>query len=314
MTKLMGKDLHGLTVATVLPFHADLSIDWEGYDAVLDYCAIPGSIAAVLVNGHAGEGGALSDDERREVIRRTRARIRAKPLLAGVIAHSTTDAIAQAKLAEAEGADCAVIFPPIPLGGGASLTARAPGAYIRAIAEAISIPVSLFQYPVTSGLGYGTEVLAELATIPQVIAVKEGSDTILAYDENCRALAKAAPDVAVLASNYNWFLPQLAIGCQGILSGLISLVPGLFADLWAAHRAGDLAALRRANDRLYPVVRAIYHEAPVMDMHTRMKTGLKAMGIIAHDHPRAPLMPILPEVEARILAGLEQIGLLRQEA
>ncbi|WP_313349245.1 dihydrodipicolinate synthase family protein [Paracoccus sp. (in: a-proteobacteria)] len=312
MTKLTSKDLHGLTVATVLPFHSDLSIDWDGYDAVLDHCACPENIAAVLVNGHAGEGGALTDDERNEVIRRTRVRIGAKPLLAGIIAHATSDAIAQAKLAEAAGADCAVIFPAIPLGGGASLTARAPGAYIRAIAAEISIPVSIFQYPVTSGLGYAPLVLAELAAIPEVIAVKEGSDTIMAYDENCRALAKAAPDVAILASNYNWFLPQLAIGCQGILSGLISLVPSLFADLWAAHRAGDLAGLRRANDQLYPVVRAIYHDAPVMDMHTRMKTGLKAMGIIAHDHPRAPLMPVQPEIEACIRASLDQVGMLSQ--
>ena len=55
-------DLRGVTVATVLPFKDDLTIDWEGYARLLDYCACPDGIAAVFVNGHAGEGGSLSDE------------------------------------------------------------------------------------------------------------------------------------------------------------------------------------------------------------------------------------------------------------
>src|SRR5437762_11934113 len=125
-------DLRGVTVATVLPFHGDLTIDWDGYARVLDYCACPDGIAAVFVNGHAGEGGSLSDEERQAVIARTRAHIGGKPLLAGIIAHSTADAIRQARAAEAAGADCAVLFPPAPIGGGASATPRAPVALGRA--------------------------------------------------------------------------------------------------------------------------------------------------------------------------------------
>ena len=58
-------NLRGVTVATVLPFHGDGAIDWDGYARVLDYCAVPDDIAAVFVNGHAGEGGSLTPDERR---------------------------------------------------------------------------------------------------------------------------------------------------------------------------------------------------------------------------------------------------------
>src|SRR5437763_4696191 len=119
-------DLRGVTVATVLPFNDDLTIDWDGYARVLDYCAYPDGIAAVFVNGHAGEGGSLSDEERCAVIERTRAHIGAKPLLAGILAHSTAEGIRQAKLAGAAGAECAVLFPPLALGGGASGPSRAP--------------------------------------------------------------------------------------------------------------------------------------------------------------------------------------------
>ncbi|MGC4049698.1 MAG: dihydrodipicolinate synthase family protein [Paludibaculum sp.] len=287
-------DLHGVTVATVLPFKSDMSIDWDGYARVLDYCACPDGIAAVFVNGHAGEGGSLSDDERRAVIERTRRHVGAKPLLAGIIAHSTAEAIHQAQLTEAAGADCAVLFPPAPLGGGASATSRAPVAFVEAVSSAIAIPVSIFQYPVASGFGYSAETLAKIAALDSVIAVKEGSDTMLAYDENRRAVKRADPSVAILPSNFHWFLPQLAVGGDGILSGLVSLAPDLFAQLWQASLADDLKAMRAVNERLYPIVRAIYGPAPIMDMHTRMKVGLKVLGLIGNADPRPPLMPVLP--------------------
>jgi 4-hydroxy-tetrahydrodipicolinate synthase len=297
MSRPMRKpDLGGVTVATVLPFKDDLTIDWGGYARVLDYCACLDGVATVFVNGHAGEGGSLSDEERQAVIERTRSHIGAKPVLAGIIAHSTAEAIRQAKLAEAAGAVCAVLFPPAPLGGGASATSRAPVAFVRAISEAIDIPVSIFQYPVMSGFGYSPQTLAEIAAIDGVIAIKEGSDTMLAYDENRRAVKAANPEVAILPSNYNWFLPQLAVGGDGILSGLVSLAPQLFVELWQAAVADDLKAMRAVNERLHPIVRAIYGPAPVMDMHTRMKVGLKALGVIANADPRPPLMPILPEL------------------
>ncbi|WP_315833581.1 dihydrodipicolinate synthase family protein [Bradyrhizobium prioriisuperbiae] len=289
-------DLRGVTVATVLPFDQNLAIDWDGYARVLDHCACQDGIAAVFVNGHAGEGGSLSDEERHAVITRTRAHIGARPLLAGIIAHSTAEAIRQAKLAETAGAACAVLFPPAPLGGGASATSRAPVAFVRAVSAAIDIPVSIFQYPVASGLGYSPQTLAEIAAIDGVVAIKEGSDTMLAYDENRRAVKQANPDVAILPSNYNWFLPQLALGGDGLLSGLISLVPQLFVELWQASLADDLKAMRAVNERLHPIVRAIYGPAPIMDMHTRMKVGLKALGVIANADPRPPLMPVTPDL------------------
>ena len=293
-------DLRGVTVATVMPFNDDLTIDWDGYARTLDYCACPDGIAAVFVNGHAGEGGSLSDEERQAVIERTRAHIGAKPVLAGVIAHSTAEAIRQAKLAEAAGAACAVLFPPVSLGGGASATSRAPVAFVRAVSEAIGIPVSIFQYPLASGLGYSPRTLSEIAAIDGVIAIKEGSDTMLAYDENRRAVKATNPSIAILPSNYNWFLPQLAVGGDGLLSGLVSLAPHLFVELWQASLTDDLKAMRAINERLHPIVRAIYGPAPIIDMHTRMKVGLKTLGLIGNADPRPPLMPTPPELCAVI--------------
>jgi len=308
---MKSSDLRGVTVATVLPFDETGAIDWRGYENVLGHCAVPDSVAAVFVNGHAGEATSLSDEERSAVIRRTREVIgKDKPLLAGVIPHGVTDAIAQARAAQAAGADCYVIFPPASLGGGAAAT-EAPLAFFDAVTSAVDIPASVFQFPIASGFGYSTQALVAIASLPRVIAVKEGSNTMLAYEENYRALRGTSCDVAMLPSNYDWFLPQLAVGADGLLSGLASLTPDWLNDLWKAAEALDLAEMRRASDRLHPVVRAIYGPAPIIDMHTRIKAGLKALGVIADATPRLPLMPVKSDVEASILAAIEKSGLAR---
>ena len=99
-------------VATVLPFTDSGAIDWPSYTRLLEYCATPEGIGAVFPNGHAGEGSALSADERARVIEVTRDFVGPDvPLLAGVIAYSTAEAITQARDAKSAGADVAVLFP-----------------------------------------------------------------------------------------------------------------------------------------------------------------------------------------------------------
>ena len=198
------------------------------------------------------------------------------------------------------------------MGGGASATPRAPLAYVKAVSEAIAIPVSIFQYPLASGLGFTTETLVEMARLPQVVAIKEGSDTMTAYEDNWRRVKAVRPDLAFLPSNFNWFLPQLAVGGDGILSGLASLTPHWLIDLWRAAQAHDLAAMRAASDRLYPIVRTIYGAPPLIDMHTRIKVGLKKLGLIENAAPRLPLMPVLPEIVSQVEKAIETSGLAAQ--
>ena len=304
---IQAQDLAGLTVATVLPFDAQGGIDWPSFERLLEYCALPDHTRAVFVNGHAGEGAALSAAERREVITRARVVIgRAKPLLAGVIAGNLADAMDQARAAEAAGADCIVLFPPEALGGGAGATPDGPLLWFEAITGAVSIPASVFQYPVASGLGYSTETLVALAGLDRVIAVKEGSGCMRAFEENLRRLRST--NVTVLASNFHWFLPQLALGAGGLISGLGSLAPAWLADLCAASAAGDLPGMRAANDRLNPLIRAIYGPAPILDMHSRIKLGLQRLGVIENARPRPPLVPVRSPVAEPILAAVQALS------
>ena len=307
--------LHGVITATVLPFKFDGSIDWHSYHKLLEYCAAPEDISAIFVNGHAGEGATLDAEEREDVITATRKFLQGtdKPLLAGVIPYSTQSAVHQARAAESSGADVLVLFPMPQFSAGGAISHDAPLAYVREVASQTSIPISIFQYPLKSGLGYSTETLIALADIPQVIAIKEGSDDIMAYEENWRKIKEAAPNVAVLASNFDWFLAQCSIGTDGILSGLASLAPDILIDLWCATEKSDLDAMRSISDRLYHLVRSIYSTPPRMDMHTRIKEALVAIGVIDCARPRPPLLSVSREVTNHIHAALIKVDFLRPE-
>lgn len=309
---ITARQLHGVTVATVLPFHPDGAIDWASYDRLLDYCAIGRGMAAVFVNGHAGEVAALSPQERMDVIAHTRQRIGAGvPLFAGVVAYSTAEAVARAREAEQAGADVAVLFPFPQYGGGGGAHEGAVLGYLQAVSDAITLPLSVFQYPVRSGAGFSTAVLCRVAQLPRLIAIKEGSAEMGVYEDNWRAVKAVAPEVAVLASNYDWLHAQLAVGSDGILSGLASLLPDLLVALWQASARNDLPAMREANARLYPLERAIYGAPPAMDMHTRIKVALHHLGVIASPLPRAPLPPISAEVARQVVAAVDAAGLRR---
>ena len=282
-----------------MPFTEKGEIDWDSYRRLLDYCATPHGITSVFVNGHAGEGAALAVEERLKVIEFTKKHLdKEKYLLAGVIPYSTAEAIQQAKDAKAAGADVAVLFPQPQFAAGGTLTSDAPLAYVSAVLDAVDMPVSIFQYALSSGCGYSTETMIKLAQLPGVIAIKEGSDTMTAYEDNWRKIKEVAPDVSILPSNFDWFLAQCAVGADGILSGLASLTPHFLIDLWQATQAADLPSMRVASDKLYPIVRTIYAAPPRMDMHTRIKSALKHLGIIDCAFPRPPLLAISENVSA----------------
>ncbi len=303
--------LTDVVVATVLPFTENGAIDWESFRRLLDYCATPDGISSVFVNGHAGEGASLSPAERIEVIEFTRDYLKGtgKPLLAGIIPYSTAEAIDQSRDAKQAGAEVAVLFPQPPFGAGGTLTPKVPLAYVDAVLDAVDLPVSIFQFALASGQGYTTETLVEMAKRPRVLAIKEGSDTMLAYEENWRQVKAVAPKVAMLPSNFDWFLAQCAVGADGILSGLASLTPHFLVDLWSATEGEDLGAMRAASDRLHPVVRSIYGAPPKMDMHTRIKVALQHLGVIDCARPRPPLLPVANDIATRVRATADAAGL-----
>ncbi len=167
------------------------------------------------------------------------------------------------------------------------------------MAAGADLPIVVFEYPPASGIGYAPETLARLCDIPQVAAVKDWSNDIVAFERNLRAIRATGRPVAVLSSFTMSLMSSFLLGADGAISGMGSVVADLQADLFDACRKGDLEEARRINDRLDPLVR-VFYAPPFVDMHNRMKEALVILGRIPAAHVRPPLTPI-PDAERRAI-------------
>lgn len=305
MTRLT---LKGAVPASLCPFREDLTLDEAALTQHVRWLCAASQGGGVVCNGHAGEVASLSRAERQRVVALTVEAAAGKaPVIAGVYADNTADAVLQAVDAEAAGASALLIFTPPVFGAGANRTVARPLAFIEAIAAAVDIGLVLFQFS-TPGPGFATDVLARLIEIPSVIAVKEGSDHLPAFERNLRMIKAQRPEVAVLTTNNTMLFATAALGADGILSGSGSVVADLHHALHTALRDGDLGSARRINDRLWPLTETLYCD-PLIDMHNRMKFVLAHLGRLPNAVVRPPLLPISEEERGRLVAAVAAAGL-----
>ena len=300
--------------AALTPFLPGGAIDDAALAAHVTELAATSGVNAVVVNGHAGEVTSLDRDERMRVIET--ARRVASPgvgVVAGVIADDTRVARALARDAERGGADAMLLFPPPLFALGARLRPEMARAFVSEVAAATPLPIVIFQLAVASGLGHTRETLVALCEeVRSVIAVKEGSDDPVTYEANLRALRGLSRHVTVLTTNNAWLLSSLALGGDGILSGMGSVAADLHVDLYRAVKASDMEAARRANDRIFPLTQ-VFYRPPLLDMHNRMKTALLLLGRLPHAEVRPPLMPLAAAEVRSIATAVAAAGLVPRE-
>lgn len=300
----------GVIPAALMPFDAALEIDEAGYRRHLRVLAGTDGVDAVTVNGHASEVHALDVEEQRRSLEIAADEVGGRtPLVAGISTTRTREAAELARIAESSGASALLLFPNEALALGGQARPECARAHVGAVAEASSLPIILFQYPLASGLGYPLDTLLALCReFPTIRAIKDWCADPHLHERQLRELHALDPAVRVLTTHSMWLLPSLLMGCDGLLSGAGSVVAPLQVALWRAVRAGDLAEARRVNDRLFPAVRAFYAD-PLLDMHNRMKEALVLLGCLEAAHVRPPLAKLPPQEIARIAALLEEAGL-----
>ena len=301
----------GVIPANLLPFRADLTIDEAAYRRHLSWLANTKGVTGITVNGHAAEVSSLSRDERRHALAIALDEVAGKvPLIAGIYTDGTQEAVELARDAKAGGAAGILVFPPTLFMWGAQVKPEMVLRHFTTIADAVDLPIVVFEYPPASGIGYSPETLAELAKLPSVAAVKDWSNDIVAFEQNLRAIRQTGRPVAVLSSFTMSLFATFVLGADGCISGMGSIAADLQAELFEAVQQGDLARARTINDRLDPLVR-VFYAPPFVDMHNRMKEALALLGRIPAAHVRPPLTPVSDEERARIRLALKASGLLK---
>lgn len=289
--------------AALTPFDAELRIDRPAFRRHIESLASVRGVGAIMVNGAAGQDRALSRQERRMLLAEALAAAGNRtPILAALRETSALSLADLAADAVAEQAHALLLMPPPDKKDFEFANARAR--LNRVFAAAPTSPLALYQ------TAYSNDTLTQLAALPLVFAVKEGSGDPATFEHNLRTVHGLGRGTTVWTTNSRWLLADLATGADGILSGMGSVAALLQAQLLEAMQRSDLDAARRVNDRLFPLTQAFYR--PGNDPHTRMKYALRRLGQWGNDLVRPPL-PALDDTErARIDAALRAGGLLRE--
>lgn len=309
----MALNLNGLIPATVLPMTPDYQPDLPALRRYLDWL-VPQGPVGLAINVDTGEGPHLSQRERQAVLETVVEQVAGRcGVIAGIGGPSTAAAIEQARDARAAGADAMMIFP-ISAFYGQPLAPAVPYAYHRAIADAVELPMILFQLqPALGGADYPDEVMEALLRIESVVAIKEASFDAVKF-VRMRAILDAAPRrIALLTGNDNFICHSFVLGADGALIGFGTLATALQVRMIAAARARDWETAFAISEIVQPLADAIF-APPVRDYRARTKEALVMLGVLAGAAVRLPLLPLAETEREQVRTALGRAGLLASAA
>ena len=288
----------GSIVAIVTPMHGDGRLDLEGMRELVDFHVSEGTDAIVVV-GTTGESPTVDVAEHRELIKLVVTQAAGRiPVIAGTGANSTSEAIEMTHFAKQVGADAALSVVPYYN----KPTQEGLYRHFRAIAEAVDLPLILYNVPGRTVADMSGETTLRLAQIPNIVGIKDATGSI---DRGCELIARAPTGFAVYSGDDASACALMLLGGQGNISVVANVAPRLMHAMCVAALTGDLARARELNFRLLGLHRQLFCEAnPIPVKWACQQLGLIKEGI------RLPLTPLSAESQERVRSALRQAGLL----
>jgi len=294
--------------ACVTPFKEDAEVDFQRLAEHGRWLASIEGITGIVCNGHAGEGLAMSEDERTEVIRSLVAAVGdSLPIIAGIVSEGTRVAAAEARRAAKAGASGLLVYPShswLRFG----YQKGAPQDRYRAIAEASGLPLVLFLYPEATKATYDLATLLDLCANPAVAAIKDGVRNMSRWDTETPVIRQAFPRIKILTCQDEYLLHTMWES-DGALVGYAAVAPELMVELLRAAKTHGYNAAKRVYDRTVLLTSALYHIEPHVAATVALKTALVLRGLLPSAVVRSPLMPLTAVQTAKIRAGLEAAGI-----
>jgi 4-hydroxy-tetrahydrodipicolinate synthase len=302
-------DLRGIIPAIVTPMTSEGELDLPALRRYVQWLAEQGPVA-LAVNVDTGEGPHLTVDEKRQTLETVAEAVAGKcKVVGGVAGPSTAQGVASARAAQAAGADALLVFP-ISAFLGQPLNPEVPYRYHAAIAEAVDLPLILFQLqPALGGVLFTAEILHRLIAIPSVTAIKEASFDAVLFLQVKAALESASRRITFLTGNDNFICESFILGAEGALLGFSTLGTREQVSMLAAVQRGDIHAARELGCRLQPLSDVIF-APPVTDYRARTKEALKMLGVLDNTTVRPPLLPVAENEREVIKRALQAAGLL----
>ena len=299
----MYMQLRGCGTALITPFHQDGSLDEQVLRNLVSW-QIESGIDFLVPCGTTGETPTLSHDEWLRVIDVTIEVAAGRvPIVAGATSNNTSDAVAKAQeLASRPGVDAILTASPYYN----KPTQEGQFQHFRAIAEAASKPIILYNVPGRTGANLEPGTVARLMEIPNIAGVKEASGNLTQVAEICAA---ARPDFSVLSGDDAMTLPIIAVGGLGLISVASNEIPAEMAAMTRAALNNDWETARQVFRKYLPLMQANFLESNPMPV----KAVMAMMGRIEEAY-RLPMVQVRRDTRSKLQRVASEAGLVAKAA
>ncbi len=288
----------GSFVAIVTPFKNDESLDESKLKELIDFQIAEGT-HGIVPCGTTGESPTLSHLEHDRVVALTAESVNGRALvIAGSGSNSTAEALRLTKHAKAVGADGALVITPYynkPTQAGLF-------AHFIKIADAVDIPIIIYNVPSRTGIDILPETLAKLAKHPNIVGTKEATGLVRRSSD---IVHMCGEDFIILSGNDDDTFPILAVGGSGVISVVANVAPADVAEMCNAFKAGNIELARKLHYKTLPLAIDLFIETNPIPA----KTALMLMGKL-NGKMRLPLAPMASANMEKLRRTLADSGLL----
>ncbi len=289
----------GAGVAIVTPFGEDGAVNFKELGRLIDF-NIENGTDAIVIAGTTGEAATMTDEEHKTVIQFAVKHVNGRiPVVAGTGSNDTAYAVQLSKYAETAGVDALLVVTPYYNKG----SQRGLIQHFTAIADAVQVPIILYNVPSRTGVNVAVETFAELAKHPNIAAVKEASGNLSAIAKIRRA---CGDELAVYSGNDDQIVPILSLGGLGVISVLSNIMPKETHDICQLYFNGKVKESTALQLALLDLINLLFIDVNPIPV----KMALREMGFNVGEL-RMPLCDMEDEKLAKLKASMKAHGLLR---
>lgn len=289
----------GAGVAIVTPMKENLEINYDKLDELLEEQIAEGT-DSIIICGTTGESATMTEEEHVKAVRFTVERVNHRiPVIAGTGSNSTATAVALSKEAQKDGADGILVVTPYYN----KATQNGLIAHYTAIADAVDIPLIMYNVPSRTGCALQPQTIAHLVkNVPNIVGVKEASGDI---GNVAKIMHLCDGNIDLYSGNDDQVVPLLSLGGIGVISVLSNVAPRYVHDMVYKYLEGDVAGSCKMQLDAIPLCSALFCEVNPIPVKAAMNLQGKHVGSL-----RAPLTEIEPAHKELLEKAMKEFGCL----
>ena len=286
----------GAAVAIVTPMHEDGKVNYEKLEELLEY-QIANSTDAIVICGTTGESSTLTHGEHLQTIKFAIDKVAGRvPVIAGTGSNNTANSIELSKYAESVGADGLLLVTPYYN----KTTQQGLIAHYSAIADAVNLPIILYNVPSRTGINILPETYAKLSKINNIVAVKEASGDI---SQVAKIAQLCGDNLNIYSGNDDQVIPILSLGGLGVISVLSNIYPKFVHNMVINYLNGKHNAALSAQLNSLELINTLFSEVNPIPV----KEALNILGF-NFGNPRLPLVEMSETAKVKLKQAIEKFA------